>query len=117
MLKRLSLLAVILSLGVLTACASGDPPQTTGGDDTGGLTGDDTGGGDVTEADAGDVAEPDVEKDTGPSFEPPEFYHSTSGGGLSTSPDYKLQMNFGAPMPRGTSSNSEYRMRFGPVSP
>jgi hypothetical protein len=107
-----------------SACASGDPPSVTGDDDGGTLIDEDTGGGDDVAGD--DVGQPDtgqsdtgkdVDKDTGPTFKPPEFYHSTSGGGLSTSPEFKLQMNFGAPMPRGTSSNGEYRLRFGPVSP
>lgn len=116
MLKRYTLIAVVLLFGPLTACASGETPQTTGDDDGGTLTQDDAGP-DTYEADAGDTGEPDVEEDTGAHFKAPEFYHSTSGGGLSTSGEYKLQMNFGAPMPRGTSSNSEFRLRFGPVSP
>lgn len=116
MFERYPIVAVALSFGFLTACASGDPPQTVGDKDSGTLIDEDAGT-DVTNPDTGDAAEPDVEKDTGPTFDPPEFYHSTSGGGLTTSGEYKLQMNFGAPMPRGTSSNGEYRLRFGPVSP
>ena len=116
MFMRYPFIAIVLLFGLLTACASGEAPRSTGDDDAGTLTGDDAGP-DTYEADAGDTGGPDVEEDTGPEFEPPEFFHSTSGGGLSTSGDYKLQMNFGAPMPRGTSSNGEYRLRFGPVSP
>jgi hypothetical protein len=128
---RLWAIALTLSVAFVTACASGDPPQATSGEDGGTLVDDDTGQGgldvgqsdadksdaDKSDADTPDGGTPDAGKDTGPTFEPPEFYHSTSGGGLSTSTEFKLQMNFGAPMPRGTSSNGEYRLRFGPVSP
>ncbi|QDG49578.1 hypothetical protein FIV42_02130 [Persicimonas caeni] len=117
MFERYPLIAVALLFGLLTACASGDPPQSSGGEDGGTLIDEDTDNNNGVEPDAGDVGEPDVEKDTGPTYRPPEFYHSTSGGGLTTSGEFKLQMNFGAPIPRGTSSNSEYRLRFGPVSP
>lgn len=115
MSKRYPIAAFALLFALATACASGDPPSSTGNEDGGTLVEEDAGG-DVLEVDSGDTG-PDVGKDTGPTFEPPEFYHSTSGGGLTTSGEYKLQMNFGAPIPRGTSSNGEYRLRFGPVSP
>lgn len=116
MCKRPLVIVLALLFAFVTACAAGEPPQTRADGDGGTVNDEDTGGGNV---DVGqpDAHQPDVGQDTGPSFEPPQFYHSTSGGGLSTSPTFRLQMNFGAPMPRGTSSNDEYRLRFGPVSP
>jgi hypothetical protein len=123
---RLWVTAIALSFAFVTACASGDPPQAPGEGDGDTLVDQDTdvGGSDIGQVDANqpdasqpDASQPDASEDTGPTFAPPQFYHSTSGGGLSTSTDFKLQMNFGAPMPRGTSSNAEYRIRFGPVSP
>lgn len=107
--KRSLLTAVPLLAALAAGCASGDPPRTTN-NDAGSLTED---VGPDTSPDAVDAGE----EDSGSDFKPPQFYHSTSGGGLSTSPQYKLQLNFGAPMPRGNASNDEYRLRFGPVSP
>ncbi|MFW5967868.1 MAG: hypothetical protein ACOCV2_10135 [Persicimonas sp.] len=76
---------------------------------------------DETEDDAGETradAGPDEEDaDSGPQHTPPQFYHTTSGGDLSTSDEHRMQMNFGAPLPRGTAENDEYRIHYGPVSP
>ncbi len=117
MLTRASLTVLSLAAFLWAGCASTDPPLTNTGGDTGTLSGADAdagrgGGGDVAFQDTGQV-----EKDSGPTYHPPQFYHSTSGGGLSTSSQFKLQMSFGAPMPRGNASNGQYRLRFGPVSP
>ena len=115
----LLLLAATLLLG---SCAVGEPPQQ--GDeetDAGAITDQDAIGADGG-FDAGSTdtsADPDAgqHKDTGPTYVPPQFSYPASGGGLSTSPQFRMQMGFGAPMPRGTSSNGQYRLRFGPVSP
>ncbi|MFP4597178.1 MAG: hypothetical protein ACOC9W_05435 [Persicimonas sp.] len=118
---RHSLIALFIA-AFLGACASGEVQGQAVTDD-GGQDEDavrhDGGQPDGGQPDGGqpDANPPDADRDTGPDFKAPEFYHSTSGGGLSTSGEHRMQMNFGAPMPRGTSANDEYRIRFGPVSP
>ncbi len=112
---RCHYITVVLIALLLGACASGEIQGQAVTNDGGQEQ-------DASQPDGGqpDAKQPDADSpdaDTGPTFKPPEFYHSTSGGGLSTSGEHRMQMNFGAPMPRGTSTNDDYRIRFGPVSP
>lgn len=77
---------------------------------------------DETEADGGETSVDGgpgdkADADSGPTHTPPQFYHTTSGGELSTSSEHRIQMNFGAPIPRGTAENDEFRIQYGPVSP
>lgn len=117
---RCHYLIVVLIAVLLGACASGEIQGQAVTNDGGQEEDANQPDGGQPDADQPDAAPPDADSpdaDTGPTFKPPEFYHSTSGGGLSTSGEHRMQMNFGAPMPRGTSANDEYRIRFGPVSP
>lgn len=114
MVSRLNLIIYVLAALLAAGCAVGETPEAVQGD--GGALNPDAGP-DVSNPDAGGPDPDTGDKDTGPTYTPPNLYYQTSGGGLSTSGEYRLQMNFGAPMPRGTSSNGEYRIQFGPVSP
>lgn len=104
MRRRVELICMLLSLALVCGCAAGELPQDQRGTDAGG-------GRDAGVGDSGDGGS------DAPSYDPPELYHTTSGGDLSTSEQHRMQLDFGAPIPRGTATGDDYRIRFGPVSP
>jgi hypothetical protein len=44
----------------------------------------------------------------------PSAAAQTSGGGLATSPNYRMRLSIGAPPPVGTSASASFALRVGP---
>lgn len=116
----IALAAALFGLG----CAEGSVEPGT--DDDGGSTGgnvdadvtvdDDTGPDAGPDAGPTDDTGPDDDADAGPSVPPTQFKYSNSGGGTTSSSNYKLEISVGAPG-TGASESDDHRLRVAPVSP